>query len=204
MDEPPLTDASGGRSGSRLPVLAAALLAAVWIHSFFFMTGVSTWQDGSSRGGGVTVFDGRISFGVLSHDGDRGGAYHWGASCNRIVRSGPYARPTPPPLSPRFSRLGFTWYHIPLPGQTVNQGGERYTFSRGRQDSFSVPFWIVLLPSAIFIARRSLRHRTRERRRARGHCVQCGYDLRSNPDRCPECGSARVRRADPGEVTLQE
>jgi hypothetical protein len=33
-----------------------------------------------------------------------------------------------------------------------------------------------------------LPHRRAARRRARGHCVGCGYDLRGSADRCPECG----------------
>ena len=52
-----------------------------------------------------------------------------------------------------------------------------------------VPLWIPFLlfaayPTLAFI-RGPLR---RYRRRKRGLCVTCGYDLRGSPKRCPECG----------------
>lgn len=53
------------------------------------------------------------------------------------------------------------------------------------------PFWFVSLISApvpcIWLARRARQHK-RCRRRQRGVCEQCGYDLRATPESCPECG----------------
>jgi hypothetical protein len=37
------------------------------------------------------------------------------------------------------------------------------------------------------------RRRTVRRRRSRGLCPTCGYDLRAGTGRCPECGSESVR-----------
>jgi hypothetical protein len=53
----------------------------------------------------------------------------------------------------------------------------------------SIPFWFLLLLTAVVTA---LLFRARRRHRLRhklGHCVQCGYDLRESKDTCPECGS---------------
>ena len=55
----------------------------------------------------------------------------------------------------------------------------------------NLPLWMpclvfVAYPTLAFI-RGPLR---RYRRRKRGLCVTCGYDLRGSPERCPECGEA--------------
>jgi hypothetical protein len=56
----------------------------------------------------------------------------------------------------------------------------------------AVPWWSLAAVSAILPALWYLRYRGRRlirQRAAAGRCVNCGYDLRGSPDRCPECGT---------------
>lgn len=58
------------------------------------------------------------------------------------------------------------------------------------------PLWqLIVVFASMPLSRLGLRiwqHRPRRRRRARGLCTKCGYDLRATPARCPECGTAAI------------
>jgi hypothetical protein len=53
------------------------------------------------------------------------------------------------------------------------------------------PHWLPAILFALAPTYWLLGPRRRERRRRRlGLCLNCGYDLRASPERCPECGRA--------------
>lgn len=59
-----------------------------------------------------------------------------------------------------------------------------------RQDHtyVALPLPLLALPF-LYPSYRWLIERRERRRRETGYCVNCGYDLRATPDRCPECGT---------------
>lgn len=101
-----------------------------------------------------------------------------------------------PAVSPKFrpprnllERLGFFTHYI----QSWSTLGYRWL----------IPYWpfivlFALRPSADLV-RICWRRRARYRA-AHGLCTRCGYDLRESKERCPECGTAVVRGANPTAV----
>jgi hypothetical protein len=51
---------------------------------------------------------------------------------------------------------------------------------------------VPLLAALLALADVRLQHARRRRLTKAGHCPSCGYDLRSTPDRCPECGGEAI------------
>jgi len=72
--------------------------------------------------------------------------------------------------------LGFTW-GPPRGSQYVITG------------SFLSPFLAACIIPVCRLANHGRRVIRRRRRRSKGSCLKCGYDLRATPDRCPECGA---------------
>jgi heme A synthase len=73
----------------------------------------------------------------------------------------------------------------PLPGMRVIRFSQRAGITLVHMAWTLVPNGLAVFGPA-FVA--FVRRRRRRRRVARGCCTRCGYDLRSSPVRCPECG----------------
>lgn len=80
-------------------------------------------------------------------------------------------------------RLGFDHYdnEPPIPPRV----GLQWMPSR----IITIPYWLPALCFAVAPATYLLRRLRAWRRRRRGLCPECGYNLQATPDRCPECGT---------------
>lgn len=60
-----------------------------------------------------------------------------------------------------------------------------------RYAMLKLPYWLVLLVAGCPVAFAMRRGFIRWRRKRKGRCLACGYDLRMSAGRCPECGTAK-------------
>jgi hypothetical protein len=111
----------------------------------------------------------------------------------------------------RDGELAYIWFHQPSASTRVrgrlhfyDYTGDNKRFGRGRWLDYDttyaggqlgwteiiMPVWLpAILPMTamgiwVLLLRRS------RRRLGSGCCLNCGYDLRATPHRCPECGEA--------------
>jgi hypothetical protein len=178
--------------------LLSSVLIVLWASSYWFHPSYSWETRRKEKGSVVTELrtiastDGVIQFvkARVSHAGvnevDR--LPHWNRA-DQTYWGEPVSRGTSRfTAGTAWNRLGFVSYVDPI---------ESWSGMRGRsRDVFSLPFWFLTIIVALIPLYQSWQVYRRMRRAAAGACVQCGFDLRATPGRCPECGTAVASDAD--------
>lgn len=145
-----------------------------------------------------------VALGTASSDGSSRWQLVW-ARQQATQPSSPVSSST----GPAFLR-GWHWVSLPAPrrsvvGSLAGQGlmerlGFRWTHEtqvragwRNSRYGLTIPYWFVLaVAGSVNVACVSwvVGDRRVLRRRSRGQCAMCGYDLRGSGAACPECGTS--------------
>lgn len=168
-----------------LSSLLMVLVCIMWLLSYGFLPKESDVARYHARDGSdwimFTSSYGRLGVSVSEWSKNRVAGPHW-----KDQPGGAAFRKRFPAM--RDSRLfGFWYYAGPSFGTDVNG----IVWMTGSNWGFSIPHWFIALLCGIVPMRWLLiqLQRLRASRIAgQGTCINCGYDLRATPDRCPECG----------------
>jgi len=169
-------------------LLAVALLAALctlWLRSYHVADAVS-WQRWHNVGGTYhghfgDVYSGRGVFRIdflrlttaFPSSTSTARQWEWTRSDATHFRL---------PRDTFWQRLGFGYI-----SDSQSAAGLRNATVTTR--AYWVPYWALVTLASIVPLRWLLVALTRARRRRRGLCARCGYDVRFSEGRCPECGA---------------
>ena len=180
-------------------LLLSLALVAEWVRSHQIRDGVVCRIHGPVPPYGralwaeVSLEEGRLNIDEVEHQPDntseswRVGDIRGSDGPSPAWRSAPATRQFSPQPRSIWNRLGFSHgtYRLAISPFLSNP----YIFDHRE---WSVPIWmtfcVIELPASLWF----LAAWKRYRRKQRGGCPVCGYDLRATPDRCPECGTVPV------------
>jgi hypothetical protein len=162
-------------------VLFSLTVAAFWVRSYWVVDTFS-WSSTSedhllASGGGRLVYadanwpNRRVAV-TLRHDRTARAAAMW------------FERPA---HTDGFRIMGFEYSASILP---YNTGTIYLSFYLPPWRLIAIPYGGVLALSLLPLLSVPGGWARRKRRRKRGLCVRCGYDLRASVGRCPECGGS--------------
>jgi hypothetical protein len=153
----------------------------MWCLDEFGYEGHTNW-GGWQRGGSVQSVSGKIDCEWWFRPTGRGELVGWNALCGDISGRRP--------LLPGFKYLAYTYDPV------LFDSNGRPSGVIGYAHELEVPDWFLLLVLSLpltfwFVLKTRLRRKDRRLRHAQ--CQTCGYDLRATPERCPECGTIRLK-----------
>jgi hypothetical protein len=184
-----------GRFLAYLGLALAVPTAAMWVRSVFLLDQVQ-WDpdprpyhepgkgepwvvhgqyDVRTAAGGLMIFWGDLHQPAGSYRKPTGRSFSW------VVEENPEYPNRDIAIPNQRVFLRFAGFSILTDGWSFPSGHARKSY-------LIVPLWFplaVLATPGVIMLGRDLRRRRRTRA---GLCVACGYDLRSTPGRCPECG----------------
>jgi hypothetical protein len=184
---------------SALSLLLCVAACVMWVRSYrrldvgILLFGdtrfVRTEADGatgekvvSGGSGGLVEFDSACGEAVASfvryHSATR---LELSCPASRAIRSEQATRhEVEPPEGQGFRALGLAAWHQWVP--------------EGTTQIVVVPYWMIVVVTLLLPLRAGVTGLRLRRRRRRGLCLACGYDLRGTTDRCPECGTVAASK----------
>lgn len=170
---------------------AASGGGGVMLESLHFLRRQGDWRTGMTR-----------ATGQLSIYGETRETYAGAPGASAAGRGRRWERLTYP-YTDRRTFWSRAWAGVeraawPQPTRVAHNAGATFDNATGRCEerwfigrAVWLPYWVpaaglAILPASA--ATRVAKRRREARRRKKGLCPGCGYDLRGTPERCPECG----------------
>lgn len=148
-------------------------ISALWLRSFY-KTDSWIWIR-PMRGGIIALNDGYLNFATYQISDPR----------QAVGFSGEFYEDDPGALP---VDNGLAWTNFAKFGAMGDLPAISNDFPAYRYRSARLPLWILEVIGLPFILRWVWKVVRLRHRKNHGECIQCGYDLRGTPNRCPECG----------------